>query len=97
MVRSRCGAVAVYVALIAAVLFAGALGLCAFETAHDGHGTQGMGVDLCTGLVLVLTSVVLLVSPLSTIAVAVERPVRADVASIHLPDPPPKTASLSFA
>lgn len=86
-----------HVALIAAVLFAVALGFCVFETGHDGHGTHGMTLDLCTGLVLVLTSAVLLVSPLSTVAASFDAPVRIDVASVHLPDPPPKAAFLSFA
>ncbi len=95
--RSRTGRLSIYVALIAAVLFAAALGLCVYETGHDAHGMHGMSLDLCTGLVLVLTSVILLVSPLSTLAASSDAPVRVDVASIHLPDPPPKAASLSFA
>lgn len=97
MLTCRPGRLSIHVALTAALLLGVAFGVCVFETGHDGHGTQGMALDFCTGLVLVLTSIVLLVSPLSTVAVLLEPRVLVDVASVHLPDPPPKAAFLSFA
>jgi hypothetical protein len=80
--------------VMATALLALAAGFCIFDQDHDGTAGHVPSPDLCLGMLAVLLAVMPLVRPLA-VGWAVNLPVAtAHTVTLHIPDPPPKSASL---
>ncbi len=79
--------------VIATALLALATGFCLFDQDHDGTAGHVTPPDLCLAMLAVL-AIMPLVRPLA-VGWAINMPVAAPHAvTLHIPDPPPKPASL---
>jgi hypothetical protein len=79
--------------VIATALLALATGFCLFDQDHDGTAGHVTRPDLCLAMLAALV-IMLLVRPLG-VGWAVSLPIAAPhTVTLHIPDPPPKPASL---
>ena len=80
--------------VLATALLALATGFCLFDQDYSGTASHMTRPDLCLGALAVSLAITPLVRPLA-VGWAVRLPVAAPyTVTIHIPDPPPKPASL---
>jgi hypothetical protein len=80
--------------VIATALLVLATGFCLFDEDHDGTADHVTPPDLCLGMLAVSLAIMPLVRPLA-VGWAVNLVVPAPhTVTLHIPDPPPKPASL---
>jgi hypothetical protein len=80
--------------VIATALLALATGFCLFDQDHDGTAGHAPLPDLCLGMLAVSLAIMPLVRPVA-VGWAVNLPAVALLTvTLHIPDPPPKLASL---
>ena len=81
--------------VIVGILLMLALGLCVIEHGLDAMGDSGMSPDLCAGMLVATLAALLLAGPLINGRLLFD-PIRSVYpVSLHIPDPPPKSRSLS--
>ena len=81
-------------AVIAAALLVLATGFCLFDQDEDGSGGGVTPPDLCLGMLALSLAVTALVGLLAAGWVVSPRFVVARAFALHVPDPPPRPASL---